>query len=846
MNNKSKLMAVFAVFAMLAVCFVPIYDEADATDGVFESLQYEGSWTWDTTTGLGPFNSFYAAFDMTNGNAFYAILNPYDLTKTIDGTSLSPMSNYNIMWVLPTVYWSVDANGDVTITNDSTGGGVAYAHTVDGHTYNYVAYGVYHAGQKTVGGQTVLTSESGVQPKASQTRATFRDYANNYTMDSGLGSNAHSMLWNFYQWTLYKLCCYTVMEDFNSQAIVGNGNVYGGIYTKLTGGCNTMGPYAGNNGDLGSSGANAATYGQDYAKLFIEEAWGTVYDFVDGVIINAKSNMYLDSSSEPSDQTSGTYITNVSVSLPSSGFGTGISTDARIWGIPSSSNSDVSYYDKGTTDYIWTGTGSSYLLYVGGYSYPNASFSVTYGVSYANTSILDNSYGSVGSRLAFVFDAGPAANGGASYSYTLDYTAADMATSSAAISVAGATPISHDVPPVTYDITIAANDDGYGAVDETALNVLGGSTIAVNGNVLTIGSTDITATPTADTDQYSYSFTGWYVDDAPLADGTVTGDMDITAVFARTINSYTVTINSNNNAYGTVDTASVTVPYGTAISTDANILTIGSTDITATPTADTDQYSYSFTGWTNVTGTVTGARTITADFSQTLNTFQVNVSAGPGGSITGESPITVDYGTTVSVNDGVLSIGDNDYTATASDPTAQYTYSFDAWQLADGGALPETITAATSITAAFTATVNTYTVTIQSNDVNLGTVDVSTVSDVPYGTQVSVVGDKISINGTVVTATAADGYELDKWSVSNGYTITGDLTITATFDEYESFEQTMLKLVPLLLILGLVMFAVVAMATFKGDGTDLIKLLIGLAVALIFIVTVAIPATGGL
>lgn len=49
---------------------------------------------------------------MTAGNKFYAVLDPYNLTQTIDGVALDPIANYNIMWVLPTVYWSTDESGE--------------------------------------------------------------------------------------------------------------------------------------------------------------------------------------------------------------------------------------------------------------------------------------------------------------------------------------------------------------------------------------------------------------------------------------------------------------------------------------------------------------------------------------------------------------------------------------------------------------------------------------------------------------------------------------------------------------------------------------------------------------
>lgn len=451
----------------------------------------EGSWGFDRTTGIGPFNSFYGAFDMTQGNRFYAILDPYDLTKTISGASLDPIANYNIMWVLPTVYWSTDENGNVTLTNDPSAGGTAYAHTIDGKIRQYVAYGVYEGSTKTIDDKTVLTSQSGATPTASQTRATFRGYAHNYTMDSDLGASdgtpAYGMLWNFYQWTLYKLVAYTVMEGFNSQMLVGNGNVNGGNYTMINGLTNTLGPYAGNPGDLGASGNNATAYGRDAVRLFIENVWGTVSDRVDGVVVNGMQGFYIDSSSTPTDSmTAGGNVEYIAQILPNSNFGSAISTNAQIWGIPTATASSTNYYNQGTTDMIHT-HGSGWSLCVGGFSTSNASRSVDRGLSYTQANLSQSDvYEYVGARLAFVYG--------------------------------------NVIEPAT--ITISPSDPSLGSVEPTEISAMTGDTIRVDGNTLTIGTQTITATPAE-----GY-YAVWMADDAIIVDGsTVTADMVISVVF---------------------------------------------------------------------------------------------------------------------------------------------------------------------------------------------------------------------------------------------------------------------------------------------------------------------------
>ena len=369
----------------------------------------EGSWTWNTTTGLGPFNSFYGAFDIQNGNRFYAVLNPYDLTETISGQDLpTPLTRWNIMWVLPTVYVSSTATS-LTLSNNPSSG-TAYAHTIDGHVYRYVAIGVYEGSTTTLDGQTVLTSTTGTMPAANATRAVFRGYAHNYAMSPTLNESssypAQSMLWNFDQWTLFKDICFATMGDFNSENHVGNGHVFTNNSTQSyeTGVLNTRGPYAGLPARITDS-TTALSYGSDSVKLYIENAWGGVWDFVDGAVFDGKAGVYLDSSSNPTDAHTGTYVTyHAWPTAIQSGYPITIQTDnARIWGFQGSTvgGSDIT----GTADYIWTSADADRVLIVGGFAHSSWYDSVRYGLSSNVYPALSDSYANISSRLAFVFDA---------------------------------------------------------------------------------------------------------------------------------------------------------------------------------------------------------------------------------------------------------------------------------------------------------------------------------------------------------------------------------------------------------------------------------------------------------
>lgn len=95
--------------------------------------------------------------------------------------------------------------------------------------------------------------------------------------------------------------------------------------------------------------------------------------------------------------------------------------------------------------------------------------------------------------------------------------------------------------------------------------------------------------------------------------------------------TYTVTVNRNNSTYGTISQSSVTnVAANTSISASGAVLTVGSTTVTATPTAKSEQYTYAFSNWSGIPvgGKVTENITVTANFTRTTNTFTV------GGTIT--------------------------------------------------------------------------------------------------------------------------------------------------------------------------------------------------------------------
>ncbi|MBQ6727769.1 MAG: InlB B-repeat-containing protein, partial [Clostridia bacterium] len=124
----------------------------------------------------------------------------------------------------------------------------------------------------------------------------------------------------------------------------------------------------------------------------------------------------------------------------------------------------------------------------------------------------------------------------------------------------------------TYTVAVSVNNAEFGMVSETNIaDVTEGTEIKVNGNKLTIGETEIVATPTVSDAQYTYSFVNWTAAD------TVDDNITITANFTRTVNNYDVTFKVDGEEYD-----KVSVEYGaTAVLSKA----------------DPEKTGYTFKGW---------------------------------------------------------------------------------------------------------------------------------------------------------------------------------------------------------------------------------------------------------
>lgn len=177
-----------------------------------------------------------------------------------------------------------------------------------------------------------------------------------------------------------------------------------------------------------------------------------------------------------------------------------------------------------------------------------------------------------------------------------------------------------------YTVTIAVEGVGFGTVSDNVVdNVPEGASITVNDGELTIhGTTDtkVTATASASTPQYTYTFTGWTINNQPIPENyTINARVTIKANFKCVVNQYTVTWNADGGIIQDTGYTSGKLNWGTRINAPANVVK-----------APDSSYGYTFTGWQDAAGnapaaTVTGNVTYTAQYTKVAHVYEADVWA---------------------------------------------------------------------------------------------------------------------------------------------------------------------------------------------------------------------------
>ena len=307
-----------------------------------------------------------------------------------------------------------------------------------------------------------------------------------------------------------------------------------------------------------------------------------------------------------------------------------------------------------------------------------------------------------------------------------------------------------------YTFTVTGNRTLVANFAMNAYNVTATANPSAGGTISGAGQynhgASCTLTATANT---GYTFTNWTENGSVVSSDAsytfnVTGDRSLVANFSS--NTYNISASANPSAGGTVNGAGE-YDFGASC--------------TLTATANT---GYTFTNWTengsavstnaNYTFTVSGNRTLVANF--TLNTYTVTITANPseGGTVTGAGEF--DHGesctVTANANEGYIFANWTENGSTVSSD-AEYTF---------------TVTSNRTLVANFT--LNTYTITATCNPAEGGTV--SGAGEYNHG------------ESCTLTATANNGYTFVNWkengsvvstNASYTFTVEGDRNLVANY-----------------------------------------------------------------
>jgi hypothetical protein len=235
-----------------------------------------GSTTWNT---LFPFLDIKPCLLKEGVVQYY--LDPTDYSKKADGSAsdITSGNDGDVMIEIPKMAYSMVTSGNylyVKVTNNpSPTNGVNEDWCFHAHTRSTAGdkeklyVGAYLG---WTDGSTKLRSLSGKAPTETQTIGTFRTRA----QANGTGYDQIA----FYPLTLLQ-CLYLIRyKNRDSQAAIGRGFVDGNSAATNTGGANTRGMYYGE-----------ATGKQQMKFAGIEDFWGNLYYWIDGLYSNATRNM---------------------------------------------------------------------------------------------------------------------------------------------------------------------------------------------------------------------------------------------------------------------------------------------------------------------------------------------------------------------------------------------------------------------------------------------------------------------------------------------------------------------------------------------------------------------------
>ena len=336
-------------------------------------VEWDGTSTtsWSRTDASANFTDPNPAVNNGTGSSPFDNCSPWKDMKIVDNSSAGKVVEIPKFWYK----WTRSgATMKLQIADAAVSGfyvSPAHADRGDGKGERDVIYvGRYHCSSN-------YKSAAGGLPKASETRASFR-------------SNIHNLGSTVWQWdyaTLWTIQMLYLVEfaDWNSQNTIGYG-------CSSSGSLFNMGATDSMQYHTGTTAASRTTYGSCQYR-YIEDLWGNVYDWCDGIYFSGSNVYCIKSPSNFSDSSGGTLVgTRETSGGYISGYTTPTASSFEYALYPNSVNGSDSTY---ICDYCYYGS-SGVVLHVGG-SYGQ---SLYHGLFFLNgNSSVSNSSSSLGSRL---------------------------------------------------------------------------------------------------------------------------------------------------------------------------------------------------------------------------------------------------------------------------------------------------------------------------------------------------------------------------------------------------------------------------------------------------------------
>ena len=358
------------------------YTGATATIGVTCVLTQTFGVSWDksSSTALSRtddaalFTDPVPAIGTGTGSSPFDNILPWSgmVKETIDG---------NVMVKIPKFWYKwTDASGSLKL--QIANGPLEGFHTSPAHAdrgdgkgeRDYVYIGRYHCASD-------YKSKTGVKPVASITRATARSNCKN--LGSGYSQLDYAMWWTV------RMLYLVEFANWDSQAKIGYG--CGDNSAAHNSGYSDTAQY-----HTGTMQSSRTTYGKCVQYRYIEDPWGNVRDWCDGIVINSRNP----------------YVTNVVANYDDSTsnhtkVGNGPSSNGEItgWNVPTTSGLEWALFPSSTTSstsfdtYVADGVGAGNpCVCVGGYYSRARDYGMFYSLSISASVTGDN----VGARLQYL------------------------------------------------------------------------------------------------------------------------------------------------------------------------------------------------------------------------------------------------------------------------------------------------------------------------------------------------------------------------------------------------------------------------------------------------------------